>query len=79
MKMTDFVKLLKADGCSWSCGTISMELIIVAAAVPLDEELVWGLFFFGGYVCKMDFEIEFIICCCNQILHGCTAYTRWWV
>ena len=45
-----------------------MELIIVAAAVPLDEELVWALLFW--YVCKMDFEIEFIICCCNQILHG---------
>lgn len=27
-----------------------MELIIVAAAVPLDEELVWALLFW--YVCK---------------------------
>lgn len=44
-KMADFVKLLKADGCSWSCETINVELIIAAAAVPLDEELVWASFF----------------------------------
>jgi len=43
--MADFVKLLKADGCSWSCETINVELIIAAAAVPLDEELVWASFF----------------------------------
>lgn len=43
-----------------------MRLIVVAGAVPLDEELVLALSFW--YVCNMDFEIEFVV-----VIRSCMA------